>query len=127
MTRPNASTALRRNRIDLAVGLRSTGKEREHKISILSSTDELVFLVSPLHPWAVSGSIPRAEIPRQNYVLYNKSSYTLFRMVEHYFRQEDMVLNTGHRTGHGMEAIKELVKLGLGVGILAPWIAQGTR
>jgi DNA-binding transcriptional LysR family regulator len=117
---PECLEALRRNRIDLAVGLEP---EKEHDLEFHPLfTDELVFLVSPLHPWAVSGAIPRAEIPRQNYVLYNKNSYT-FRMVEHYFRQEDMVLNTVIELG-SMEAIKELVKLGLGVGILTPWIAR---
>ena len=44
-------------------------------------------------------------------------------MVEEYFRAEDIVLNTIIEFG-SMEAIKELVKLGLGVSILAPWIAQ---
>jgi DNA-binding transcriptional LysR family regulator len=44
-------------------------------------------------------------------------------MVEEYFSAEDMVLNMIMEFG-SMEAIKELVKLGLGVSILAPWIAR---
>jgi LysR family transcriptional regulator, low CO2-responsive transcriptional regulator len=44
-------------------------------------------------------------------------------MIETYFRREDIVLSTFIELGN-MEAIKELVKLGLGVGILAPWVAQ---
>ena len=63
----------------------------------------------------------RAEIPKQNYVLYNKGSYTS-RIIEQYFREEEMVLNTVIELG-SMDAIKELVKLGLGVSIVAPWIA----
>jgi DNA-binding transcriptional LysR family regulator len=43
--------------------------------------------------------------------------------VEQYFRQEKMTLNTVMELG-SMEAIKELVKLGLGVGILAPWVVK---
>ena len=43
--------------------------------------------------------------------------------MDEYFRAERMVLNTVMELG-SMEAIKELVKLGLGVSILAPWIAQ---
>ena len=58
----------------------------------------------------------------QNYILYNKHSVT-FRLVEEYFRREEMVLNTVIELG-SMEATKELVKLGLGVSILAPWIAK---
>ena len=64
----------------------------------------------------------RAEIPRQNYILYSKHSIT-FRLIEDYFRREEMVLNTVIEVG-SMEATKELVKLGIGVSILAPWIAQ---
>lgn len=59
---------------------------------------------------------------RQNYILYSKRSVT-FRLIENYFRREDMILNTVLEVG-SMEATKELVKLGLGVSILAPWIAR---
>jgi DNA-binding transcriptional LysR family regulator len=46
-----------------------------------------------------------------------------YRIVEDFFRREQMVPNTVIELG-SMEAIKELVKLGLGVSILAPWIAR---
>src|SRR5256884_8452354 len=78
--------------------------------------------MGPAPPWAMPRQITWEKIPRQDYVLYNKNSYP-FRMVEEYFRAEDMVLNTVIEFG-SMEAIKELVKLGLGVSILAPWITQ---
>lgn len=111
---------LYQHRIDLAVTLEP---KYEGTIEFLPLfTDELMFLVSPMHPWAVSGHVMRTEIPRQNYVLYKKASYT-FRLVEEYFREEEMVLNTVIEFG-SMEAIKELVKIGLGVGILAPWVAH---
>jgi DNA-binding transcriptional LysR family regulator len=84
--------------------------------------DELVFIASPLHPWSVAGAVPRAEIARQNLVVYGKKSFT-WRLVDEYFREEKIVLNTVIELG-SMEAIKELVKLDLGVGIVAPWIAQ---
>lgn len=112
--------ALVKNRIDLGIGLEP---EKEPQLEFLPLfTDELIFLTSPMHPWAMNRKISREEIPRQNYVLYNKTSYT-FRMVERYFREEEMVLNTVIELG-SMEAIKELVKLGLGVSILAPWTAR---
>ena len=116
----DAIVALRENKIDLALGLEPE-KEDQFEFHPLF-TDELFFLCSPSHPWAVKKSIPREEIPKQNYILYNRASYT-FRMVEKYFRQENMVLNTVIEFG-SMEAIKELVKLDLGVSILAPWIAR---
>jgi DNA-binding transcriptional LysR family regulator len=111
---------IRDNRIDLALTLEPKNEDQLEFHHLF--TDELEFLMGPLHPWAQAGKVDRAEIPRQNYVLYNKASYT-FRLVEEYFRQEEMVLNTVIELG-SMEAIKELVKLGLGVSILTPWIAQ---
>ena len=115
-----ALESLRENRIDLAIGL-----EPQHELQLEFHplfSDELEFLVSPGHPWAVAGRVTREEVPRQSYIFYNKRSYT-FRLVEDYFRQEEMVLNSVIELG-SMEAIKELVKLGLGVSILAPWISQ---
>ena len=115
-----AIESVRNNRIDLAVTLEPRNEDQFEFHPLF--TDELTFLVGAMHPWAREGHVVRGEIPKQSYVLYNKNSYT-FRMVRDYFNQEDMVLNTVIELG-SMEAIKELVKLGLGVGILAPWIAQ---
>lgn len=111
---------LHSNRVDLAITLEPKGEDQLEFHPLF--TDELTFLVGAMHPWAKDGHVARADIPKQNYVLYNKGSYT-FRMIEDYFHQEDMVLNTVIEFG-SMDAIKELVKLGLGVSILAPWIAQ---
>jgi DNA-binding transcriptional LysR family regulator len=84
--------------------------------------DELRFIVSAQHPWAQAGRVDRAEIPRQSYILYSKTSM-MFRLIENYFRPEEMVLNTVLEVG-SVEATKELVKLGLGISILAPWICR---
>ncbi len=110
---------LRSNRIDLAVVLEPKNEEQLDFHPLFS--DELMFLVGASHPWAPNRCVVRAEIPKQNYVLYNKESYT-FRLIEQYFREENMVLNTVIELG-SMDAIKELVKLGLGASIIAPWIA----
>jgi len=117
---PEALEALRANRIDLALTLEPKNEDQFTFHPLF--TDELVFVVSPLHPWAQNQSVTRSEIPKQNYILYHKNSYT-FRMIEEYFREEEMVLNTVIELG-SMEATKELVKLGLGVSVVAPWIAM---
>jgi DNA-binding transcriptional LysR family regulator len=111
---------VRDNKVDLAVTLQPRNEDQLEFHPLF--TDELMFIVGAMHPWAAEGHAVRAEIPRQNYILYNKNSYT-FRVIQEYFRQEDMVLNTVIELG-SMEATKELVKLGLGVSILSPWIAQ---
>ena len=117
---PQLVAALLRRRIDLALTLEAE-KEPQLEFHPLF-TDELQFVVSLLHPWAQANRVERAEIPRQNYILYSKQSVT-FRLIESYFRQEKMVLNTVIEAGN-MEASKELVKLGLGISILAPWAAR---
>jgi len=117
---PELVDALIHHRIDLALTLEV---EREPQLEFHPLfTDELHFLVGALHPWAKTRRVERAEIPRQNHILYSKRSVT-FRLVEAYFRHEKMVLNTVIELG-SVEAIKELVKLGLGVCILATWVAR---
>jgi DNA-binding transcriptional LysR family regulator len=116
---PEIVDALLHHRIDLALSLATNEPQLEfHPLF----SDELDFIVAALHPWAKAGRVERADLPRQNYILYNKHSVT-FRLIEEYFRREDIVLNTVIELG-SMEATKELVKLGIGVSILAPWIAK---
>jgi len=117
---PELVAALLRHRIDLALSL-EVEKEPQLEFHPLF-TDELHFIVAAMHPWAQAGQVDRAEIPKQNYILYSKRSIT-FRLIEDYFRREKVVLNAVAEVG-SMEATKELVKLGLGVSILAPWIAR---
>ncbi len=117
---PQAFDLLRQNRVDLTLALESPEEERITFRPLFS--DELKFIVSPLHPWAKAGRAAREEISRQNFILYNKASLT-FRIIARYLNQESINLRSVLELG-SMEAIKELVKLGLGVGILAPWIAQ---
>jgi len=85
-------------------------------------TDELRFIVSPFHPWAQAGKVSRDDIAQQHYILYGKGSYTV-QMIEAYFREDKIVLHSLLDLGN-MEAIKELVKLGLGISIIAPWTAK---
>jgi DNA-binding transcriptional LysR family regulator len=113
---PELVDALLHQRIDLALSL-ATSNEPQLEFHPLF-TDELHFIVAALHPWAKAGHVERSQIPRQNYILYNKRSIT-FRLIEEYFRHEQMALNTVIEVG-SMEATKELVKLGIGISILAP-------
>lgn len=115
----DAIESLQNNQIDLAIVLEPKHQDAFDIHPLFE--DELSFILSPAHPWALKG-VQREEIPKQHYILYQKNSYTL-RLIEEYFRQEKMVLNTVMELG-SMEAIKELVTLGLGVSIIAPWIAE---
>ena len=108
------------NQIDLAIMLEPAGLHGLTFVPLFE--DELRFLVAPTHPWAQAGHVPRDAIAEETLILYNKTSYT-FRLVSEYFRNEAIPL--GHFIELGsMDAIKELVKIGLGVGVLAPWVAR---
>ncbi len=84
--------------------------------------DKLMFLVSPLHPWARAGRVDRRQLVEQRMVLYSRNSAT-FRIVERYFLKMRAPLRDWIDLGD-MGAIKELVKLGLGASMTAEWIAR---
>src|SRR6185436_11767632 len=88
---PELVAAVLRHRVDLALALEPDNEPQIEFHPLF--TDELHFLVGALHPWAKAKHAERADIPRQNYILYSKKSIT-FRIVEEYFRREQMVLNT---------------------------------
>lgn len=117
---PDALGALQESRIDLALALEPRREDSVEFVPVFH--DELAFILPPLHPWAVARRVDRVSVARQNYVLYNRNSQT-FRLVDDYFREDRVTLHTFIELG-SMEAIKELVKLGLGVSILAPWICE---
>ena len=111
---------LRGNHLDLALMLEPAGETDLTFVPLFQ--DELRFVVAPMHPWARAGRVTRSEVATETLVMYNQSSYT-FRLVNEYFREERIALTNYIELG-SMEAIKELVKIGLGVGVLAPWIAR---
>jgi DNA-binding transcriptional LysR family regulator len=108
------------NRIDLALMLEPEGKKELTFVPLFA--DEMRFLLAPAHPWARAGRVQRDTFEEQTLILYNHTSYT-FRLVKDHFRNENLPLNNILELG-SMDAIKELVKIGLGVGILAPWVAN---
>ena len=113
---------LRGGQVDLALVVEPAHPPVSEFTFVPLFQDELRFLVAPHHSWAKAGRAPRESIEGETLVLYNKTSHT-FRLVNDYFRDEKVSLSNIIELG-SMEAIKELVKLGVGVGVLAPWIAQ---
>ncbi len=116
---PQGAQLLEENRVDLALTLQPWMDPRFEFREIF--IDELFFVVSPFHPWVTLRRAPLLEIPKEKYILYPRNSYT-FQMIESYFQKENITLNSIIEFG-SMEAIKEMVKIGMGVGILTPWVA----
>ncbi len=84
--------------------------------------DELVFVVSAQHPWAQKEEIPLEELASESYLIYAKRSET-YRLIRNHFEGLGMKLRTTLNLG-SMGALKEMARLGIGVGILSPWVAQ---
>lgn len=117
---PEMGDALRANEIDLALMLRPPGREDIDFRPVFS--DALEIYVAPMHPWAAKREITVAERSAETFVLYNKGTYT-YRMVTDYLRAAGVTMHNPIEMG-SMEAAKELVKIGLGVGVFAQWVAR---
>jgi DNA-binding transcriptional LysR family regulator len=117
---PTLLNLLENNQIDLAICLSPAGFPQISYRRIFQ--DELEFLVSPLHSWAQSKKLLPKDIQSQNYILYNRNSHS-FALIENYFWQRNIKLRSFIELD-SIEAIKELVKEGLGVGIMAKWMAR---
>ena len=83
--------------------------------------DRLALVVSPFHPWAVDETLVKSTFNDHQFIIYAKATET-HRLIEEWLEQEGgrgkkpLVLGD-------MQAIKEMAKLGIGVGVVAPWVA----
>lgn len=117
---PEMLPLLEQNRIDLALGILP---ERDSRFDTrLVFRDELLLVFAPAHPWADGRPISAEELRKQPLILYQRASFTA-RMVDAFFRKLDIVPSSVMEVA-SIEAIKELVKLNLGVSVLAPWAAD---
>jgi DNA-binding transcriptional LysR family regulator len=116
---PQVAQDLVEKRIDLGIMIRvERGPKLNHHPLL---TDELGFLGSRLHPGAIAGRVDRRQIGEQRLILYSRN-FATFRLVERYYIRMRTELRDWIERG-SMEAIKELVKLGLGVSIVGRWTA----
>lgn len=109
--------------VDLGLGLRTDAHDTSiHCMPLF--TDQLAFVASPLHPLVAkpeSGALTPEELATTRFIIYSRSSYT-YRLIDRYFRREGTRFPSLLELGN-MEAIKEMAKIGLGVGVVAPWVA----
>ncbi|MES2996021.1 MAG: LysR family transcriptional regulator [Verrucomicrobiota bacterium] len=106
--------------LDLVVGLKLRGKSDDGYRRMFK--DRLAFVVSPFHPWALGTTDVLSTINDHQFIIYAKAAET-HRLIEDWMEskggcsKKPMVLADTH-------AIKEMAKLGIGVGIVAPWVAR---
>ena len=84
-------------------------------------TDELRLITTRDHEWAKSESVDWTKVAGENFMLLdNRASYS-FRMINDYLEQNGLKL-TSFMEISSSDASKELIKLGLGVGVMADWL-----
>ncbi|NJM37969.1 MAG: LysR family transcriptional regulator [Akkermansiaceae bacterium] len=105
--------------LDLVVGLKPRGKSDDGYRVMFH--DCLAFVVSPFHPWAVDSSSVLSTINEHQFIIYAKATET-HRLIEEWLDQKGGHFKKPLVLGD-MQAIKEMAKLGIGVGIVAPWVA----
>ncbi|MDE0859572.1 MAG: LysR family transcriptional regulator [Akkermansiaceae bacterium] len=84
--------------------------------------DELVFVFSPEHEWAQLKEIDMEAMEGQSFLVYAKASET-YHLLKESFEKAGGRLRSGLSLGD-MGAIMEMAKVGIGVGIVAPWVAR---
>ena len=85
-------------------------------------SDTLSFLVSARHPWTDGRAPDRESLSAEHYILQDRRARA-FREVETHFLRQGVRLQSFVELSSS-EALVELVKLGLGVGIAPQWIAR---
>jgi LysR family transcriptional regulator, low CO2-responsive transcriptional regulator len=111
---------LAQSNLDLVVGIKPRGHSDDGYRRMFR--DRLAFVVSPFHPWALDHTLVEATLHEHQYIIYAKATET-HRLIDEWLECEG---------GHGkktlvlgdMQAIREMAKLGIGVGIVAPWVAS---
>lgn len=105
--------------LDLVVGLKPRGRGEQGYRPMFR--DRLALLVSPFHPWAAEGAAVEPSAGDQQFIIYAKATET-HRLIEEWLEREGGGAKKPLVLGD-MQAIKEMAKLGIGVGIVAPWVA----
>lgn len=108
--------ALENGTVDVAICVKPAETSRINVRPLFQ--DELMFLVSPLHPW--SHQPPKqSDFSQQTFILLNRNSLT-FEMVNDYFMKLNIRPKSIIELGNP-GAITELVKVGVGIAIGATW------
>jgi len=83
--------------------------------------DRLQFVVSPRHPWAEKRRIGAQDISAGHFLLYGRNTVT-FRLIEDFLLKMGVTLSS-HVEIPNFVIMKQLAQLGLGIAIMAPWVA----
>jgi LysR family transcriptional regulator for metE and metH len=84
--------------------------------------DELVVIVAPSHPWAQRRRVQWSDLATQVFITYNRSSETSQR-IQRELHDRGITMKETMEVRHGT-AVVEMVKVGLGIAFIPPWMAR---
>ena len=82
-------------------------------------SDELRLVLPVDHKWSSQEKVDWKEACLENFILYNRDSYT-FRIINEYFDKMGVRLSSFMEISNP-DAAKELIKVGIGIGVMANW------
>lgn len=106
-------------KLDIALGIQSRHPQWCRFQALFE--DELLFVVSPSHPWAKLDELSIEDLEGETLIVYGSASET-YRLIRSHFEEAGVKLRATLTLGD-MGAIKEMARTGMGVGIVAPWVA----
>ncbi|MDF1823361.1 MAG: LysR family transcriptional regulator [Verrucomicrobiales bacterium] len=106
--------------IDVAVALETSFSDSLKCETLFE--DHIQMALSPLHPLASKAKVKAEDILEESFIFYNQASET-FRVLENESLSSGIRLKTAMQVG-SMAAIKEMAKIGMGIGLLSPWVAE---
>lgn len=106
--------------IDVAVALETSFSDSLKRDPLFEDTIQMA--LSPLHPLALKSKVKVEDLLSESFIFYNQSSET-FRLLEQESLANGIRLKTAMQVG-SMAAIKEMSKIGMGIGLLSPWVAE---
>ncbi len=111
---------LRRNQVDLVLGIQP---EPAPDLEIRELfEDELLLAMSAEHAWADGRALSDQDLAREPLISYRHTSLT-HQLLDRYLK-ERRITPAATLQVESISAIKELVRLNLGVAVLAPWVAD---
>ena len=98
--------------------------QREYRdfVQIELGYDELVHIVHPSHPWARSGASDLISLRDQKLIVPSVQSHT-YDLIDSFYRELRVPLDPFIELNNE-EAIKQLVSLNIGTGVVPRWITR---
>lgn len=111
---------LEKGHLDIVVALESIVSPRLNFEPVF--TDQIEMAMAPVHPLATIPEPGYEDIVGEDFIIFDRESET-YRLIDEIFTDKKSRLRPSLQVG-SMAAIKEMAKIGLGIGLLAPWVAR---